>query len=53
MPHAKTHNAQKISPHSLHVCVACSYQYMPVCTMYMFAAGVAITCATVRCLYFS
>lgn len=53
MPHAKTHNAQKISPHSLHVYVASIYQYPPVCTMSVFAAGVAATCATACYLYFS
>lgn len=34
MPRAKTHNAKKISPYSLHVCVACGYKCAPLCTMY-------------------
>lgn len=52
MPRAKTHNAKKISPYSLHVCVACGYKCAPLCTMYMSSAGVAIVRATAYHLYF-
>lgn len=53
MPHAKTHNAQKISLHSPHIYVACSYQCAPMYATYVFAAGVAIACASAFNLYFS
>lgn len=49
MPRAKTHNAQKIYPHSLHVCVARSYRRV----YNMSAAGVAEPRATEYYLCFS
>lgn len=44
MPRAKTHNALKISPLPLYVCVAYCYECISVCKVFVSAAGVAGAC---------